>query len=162
MQGGGGGVGGGEGGNNRQTGKARRKRMVGEREKGTANTAETLGGQTVDGDSGKLVQRAEASPAVQQAKAQQVAAQAQYRAAHAPYFPNISVAYNRARYHSDSSFNFANGGYRYSGTLRFTLSYPLFNGLTREQDVVTAQVAEQHAAAVAQDAALLAQQNLVA
>jgi outer membrane protein len=90
-----------------------------------------------------------------------VAATAQYRAAHAPYFPNLSVAYNRSRYHSDSSFNLAHGGYNYSGTLRFTVSYPLFNGLTREQDVVNAQVAEQNAVADAQDAVLLAQQNLV-
>lgn len=147
--------------NNLQTANATLTRLVGEPYKVTANAADTLGGPTVDVDSAKLVQLAEVSPTVQQAQAQQVAAQAQYRAAHAPYFPNLSVAYNRARYHSDSSFNFANGGYNYSGTLRFTLSYPLFNGLTREQDVVNAQVAEQNAAAAAQDVALLAQQNLV-
>jgi outer membrane protein len=41
------------------------------------------------------------------------------------------------------------------------VSYPLFNGLAREQDVVNAQVAEQNAVAEAQDAVLLAQQNLV-
>lgn len=147
--------------NDLQTANATLTRLVGEPYKVTANAADTLAGPAVEVDSAKLVQLAESSPAVQQAKAQQAAAQAQYRAAHAPYFPNISVAYNRARYHSDSSFNFANGGYRYSGTLRFTVSYPLFNGLTREQDVVNAQVAEQNAAAQAQDATLLAQQNLV-
>jgi outer membrane protein len=101
------------------------------------------------------------SPAVEQAQAASQAAQAQYRAAHAPYFPNISVAYNRARYHSDNSFNLFNSGYNYSGTLRFTVSYPLFNQLQREQDVVIARVAEENAAAVAHDAVLLAQQNLV-
>jgi len=147
--------------NNLQTANATLTRLVGEPYKVTANAADTLGGPTVDVDSAKLAQLAEVSPTVQQAQAQQVAAQAQYRAAHAPYFPNLSVAYNRSRYHSDSSFNFANGGYNYSGTLRFTVSYPLFNGLTREQDVVNAQVAEQNAAAAAQDVALLAQQNLV-
>jgi outer membrane protein len=147
--------------NDLQTANATLTRLVGEPYKVTANAADTAGGPTVDVDSAKLVQLAENSPAVQQAQAQQVAATAQYRASHAPYFPNISVAYNRARYHSDSSFNLANGGYNYSGTLRFTVSYPLFNGLTREQDVVDAQVAEQNAAAEAQDAVLLAQQNLV-
>jgi outer membrane protein len=147
--------------NDLQTANATLTRLVGEPYKVTANAADTAGGPTVDVDSAKLVQLADNSPAVQQAQAQQVAATAQYRASHAPYFPNISVAYNRSRYHSDSSFNFANGGYNYSGTLRFTVSYPLFNGLTREQDVVNAQVAEQNAAAEAQDAVLLAQQNLV-
>ena len=147
--------------NNLQTANATLTRLVGEPYKVTANAADTLGGPTVDVDSAKLVQLAEVSPSVQQAQAQEVAAKAQYRAAHAPYFPNISVAYNRSRYHSDSSFNLANGGYNYSGTLRFTVSYPLFNGLTREQNVVDAQVAAQNAAAEAQDAALLAQQNLV-
>src|SRR6185437_1293486 len=63
---------------------------------------------------------------------------------------------------SDSVFNFFNGGYRYNGTLRFTVSYPLFNQLQREQNVVQAQVAEQNAEAEAHDAVLLAQQNLVA
>ena len=144
-----------------QTANATLTRLVGEPYKVTANTADTAGGPTVDVDSAKLVQLADNSPAVLQAQALQVAATAQYRAAHAPYFPNISVAYNRSRYHSDNSFNFANGGYNYSGTLRFTVSYPLFNGLAREQDVVNAQVAQQNAAAEAQDAVLLAQQNLV-
>ncbi|MEO6208650.1 MAG: TolC family protein [Gemmatimonadaceae bacterium] len=148
--------------NNLQTANATLTRLVGEPYKVTANAADTITGPTVEIDSTRLVQLAEVSPAVQQAQAQQLAAQAQYRAAHAPYFPNISVAYNRSRYHSDSSFNFAHGGYNYSGTLRFTVSYPLFNGLTREQDVVNADVARQNAAAEAQDAALLAQQNLVA
>ncbi|MDQ2930960.1 MAG: TolC family protein [Gemmatimonadota bacterium] len=146
---------------NLQTANATLTRLVGEPYKVTANAADTITGPTVEIDSTRLVQLAEVSPAVQQAHAQQVAAQAQYRAAHAPYFPNISVAYNRSRYHSDSSFNFAHDGYNYSGTLRFTVSYPLLNGLTREQDVVNADVARLNAAAAAQDAALLAQQNLV-
>ena len=147
--------------NNLQIANATLTRLVGEPYKVTADAADTISGPTVEIDSVKLVQLAEVSPTVQQAQAQEVAANAQYRAAHAPYFPNLSVAYNRSRYHSDSSFNFANGGYKYSGTLRFTVSYPLFNGLGREQDVVNAQVAAQNAAAAAQDAALLAQQNLV-
>ncbi|MBA2683008.1 MAG: TolC family protein [Gemmatimonadaceae bacterium] len=148
--------------NDLQTANATLTRLVGEPYQVTANAADTIAGPTVEIDSTKLVQLANVSPAVQQAQAAQVAAQAQYRAAHAPYFPNISVAYNRSRYHSDSSFNFTHGGYNYSGTLRFTVSYPLFNGLTREQDVVNADVARQNAEALAQDAALLAQQNLVA
>jgi len=147
--------------NNLQTANATLTRLVGEPYKVTANAADTLGGPTVDVDSAKLVQLAEVSPSVQQAQAEEVAANAQYRAAHAPYFPNLSVAYNRSRYHSDSSFNIANGGYNYSGTLRFTVSYPLFNGLTREQNVVSAQVAAQNAAAATKDVSLLAQQNLV-
>ncbi|MEP7086996.1 MAG: TolC family protein, partial [Gemmatimonadota bacterium] len=104
--------------NDLQTANATLTRLVGEPYKVTANAADTITGPTVEIDSTRLVQLADVSPAVQQAQAQQVAAQAQYRAAHAPYFPNISVAYNRSRYHSDSSFNFAHGGYNYSGTLR--------------------------------------------
>ena len=148
--------------NDLQTANATLTRLVGEAYKVTANAADTLAGPTVEVDSARLAQLAEVSPAVLQAQASEIAAQAQYRVAHAPYFPDISVAYNRARYHSDSTFNLANGGYNYSGTLRFTISYPLFNQLQREQDVVVAQVAEQNAAAVAHDAGLLAQQNLVA
>jgi outer membrane protein len=144
-----------------QTANATLTRLVGEPYKVTANAADTLPGPTVELDSAKLAQLASVSPAIEQAHASERAAQAQYRVAHAPYFPNISVAYNRARYHSDSSFNLFNSGYNYSGTLRFTVSYPLFNQLQREQDVVIAQVAQQNAEAVAHDAELLAQQNLV-
>ena len=148
--------------NDLQTANATLTRLVGEPYKVTADAADTLTGPTVEVDSTRLAQLAEVSPAVRQAQATQVAAQAQYRAAHAPYFPDLSVSYNRARVHSDSAFNFFNGGYRYNGTLRFTLSYPLFNQLQREEDVVRAQVTEQNAEAAAHDAVLLAQQNLVA
>jgi outer membrane protein len=148
--------------NDLQTANATLTRLVGEPYKVTADAADTLTGPTVDVDSARLAQLAEVSPAVRQAQAEQTAAQAAYRAAHAPYFPDISVSYNRARVHSDSAFNLFNGGYRYNGTLRFTVSYPLFNQLQREEDVVRAQVAEQNAEASAHDAVLLAQQNLVA
>jgi len=148
--------------NDLQTANATLTRLVGEPYKVTADAADTLTGPAVDVDSARLAQLAEVSPAVQLAQATQQAAAADYRAAHAPYFPNISVSYDRSRVHSDSVFNFFNGGYRYNGTLRFTVSYPLFNQLQREQNVVQAQVAEQNAEAEAHDAVLLAQQNLVA
>jgi outer membrane protein len=145
-----------------QTANATLTRLVAEPYKVTANPSDTLTGPAVEVDSAKLALLAAGSPAVEEAQAAELAAQANARAAKGPYFPSIAMSYDRNRYHSDSSFNLVRGGYSYSGTLRFTVSYPLFNNLLREQDVVSAQVAQENAAATARDAALLAQQNLVA
>jgi outer membrane protein len=48
-----------------------------------------------------------------------------------------------------------------SGQLRFTLTYPIFNQLTREENVVRSDVATTDAEAALRDARLAAQQSLV-
>jgi outer membrane protein len=46
-------------------------------------------------------------------------------------------------------------------SLGFSVNYPLFNNYTREQQVITAKIAEDNATAQLRDAQFLARQNLI-
>ena len=111
-------------------------------------------------DSSALVAMAERGPAVEQAQAELKAARASARAARTPYLPTITASYNRGRSASDSEFRLGGDPLVRSNTLRFGLSYPLFNQWQREEALTRAIVAEDVAEAQARDARLLAQQSL--
>jgi outer membrane protein len=128
----------------------------------TASPADTVGETRIAVDSVTLERLATQGPAVQAALAGQTSAHAAARAARAPYFPTLSVSYSGNNSATDTALTlFAGLNPRFSGSLRFTLSYPIFNQFTREQNIELAQVAEDNATAAARDAALLARQNLV-
>ena len=115
-------------------------------------------------DSAELIQLARQGPAVEQATAQLVAAQAAVRSARAPYFPTVDLSFGRtgggyAPYGTGDKGN--NRQYPYANTFSFSASYPLFNNYQRENNLVQARVAEENADATLRDARLAAQQNLV-
>jgi len=138
-------------------------RLIGSQETVTASTVDTAT-TPVDSaalDTARLAVLASQGPAVRQAQANYAAARTARRAARAPYLPTVNASYSRNGQGTDSQFGFSNNPYSYSGRLSFSLSYPLFNGFTREENVVRADVAEDNAAAQFRDAQLLAQQSLI-
>jgi len=111
-------------------------------------------------DTASLGRLAENGPAVRQAQSALDAARASRRAARAPYLPTITAGYSRSGSGS-ARFGLGSDPYNYGGRLNFSLSYPLFNGFSRETNVVRADVAEDNAAAALRDARLAARQLLV-
>ncbi|HWL39252.1 MAG TPA: TolC family protein, partial [Gemmatimonadaceae bacterium] len=78
----------------------------------------------------------------------------------ATYLPSLSASYSRSGSGIDPRFGFGDDPFSYNGRLSFSLSYPLFNGFQREEQVVRAKVAETNAQAALRDAELAAQQSL--
>ena len=129
-------------------------------------------------DSASLMQMAEEGPAVQQAKSELAVARAGRRVARTSYFPTIDASYSRSGSGTDNRFGSGPDilcpqqpsdpgaprvfcpSYNYNGSLRFSLSLPLFNQLSREEAIIRADAAEDNAAAQLRDARLFAQQNL--
>ena len=111
-------------------------------------------------DTASLARLAENGPAVRQAHAALDAARASRRASQAPYLPTVTAGYSRGG-SGFGRFGIGSDPYAYSGQLSLRLSYPLFNGFTREANVVRADVAEDNAAAALRDARLAARQLLV-
>ncbi|HEU4564439.1 MAG TPA: TolC family protein [Gemmatimonadaceae bacterium] len=133
----------------------------------TASPSDTLERAPVAADSATLARLAAQGPMVAQAEANVVSARAARSAARAPYLPTLSVQGSYSGNLAGSNFNFgdaavfANGTYPSQKSVRFTLSYPLFNQFNREEQVVRADVARENAEAQLRDARLAAQQSLV-
>jgi outer membrane protein len=102
-----------------------------------------------------LKEMAVKGPAVQQAEANLEAARASRRIARASYLPTINAGYS----YSGSGVGDEGFG-NYGGSLRFSLSFPIFNQLNRQEQSVRAEVAETNAQASLRDARLQAQENL--
>jgi outer membrane protein len=127
----------------------------------TASPEDTVGEESFAIDSAALATLAQQGPTVQQAQASLQAARASSKAARSPYLPTLSLSYGLSRSAADSTFGGVFNDFSRSGQLRFTLSYPVFNQLAREEGVVRADVATTNAEAALRDARLAAQQSLV-
>jgi outer membrane protein len=112
-------------------------------------------------DSATLVALALDGPAVAQARASQRAADAQQSVARASYLPTVGVSYSRSGSGADSRFGSGSAPYAYGGQLSFSISYPLFNQFSREEQVVRAKVASTTAESSLRDAQLAARQQSV-
>ncbi len=104
-------------------------------------------------------------PAVAAAEANLQAARASRRATRTQYLPTLSMTYNYGL--NQASRQFASGSLVLVGaeaatrqTYNFNLSFPLFNGFTREAQQVSVGVAVDNAVAAARDAQLVARQTL--
>jgi outer membrane protein len=104
---------------------------------------------------------AEEGPSMAQARAESDAAGAARRSAWTAYLPSVTTSYSRAGNGVGNSVLPAGDALDYSGSLRFSLSLPLFNQFQREEQLTGAQVAEQNAVASLRDARLAARENLV-
>ena len=147
--------------NNLNVGNATLSRLIGSADLVTAidDTIEVPVGAALD--SVQLAAFANDGPSVRQAAANVAAAGAAARSASAPYFPTIALSYNRSGSGFDRSFGYGTKRYFYQNNLRLSLSYPLFNGFTREEQVTRSRVQEDIANAQLRDARLAAQQQLV-
>ena len=126
----------------------------------TASEDDTLGASGAALDSAMIARLALAGPSVRAANAQADAAHTGALGSRSAWLPTMSVAYGRQRTTADSAFTLAPGG-TYSGQLRFSMSYPIFNQWLRESSIVQADVAAANADAQARDTKYAAQQNLV-
>lgn len=90
------------------------------------------------------------APQVSQADAQAHAAQSQVTVARAQYFPTFSAGYSNGYTGFDAPWS-STSSYVNNWSLRFSVSLPIFNGFTREQQLVTADVQRDVAVAQAAD-----------
>lgn len=150
--------------NNRQVADAALTRLVGAPFMVTATPAGAPAATPAEAavlDSAELARLADQAPAVRQAEANLDAARTAARAARAPYLPTLAMSYGRNLTTSTSRFDLIPNDARYSGNLRFSFSYPIFNNYAREAAVVRADVATTNAEAALRDARFAAQQGLV-
>jgi len=97
---------------------------------------------------------------VAEAEAQLDAARAARRGAWSVYLPSLSASYSRNGSGAGNDLLPSSSDFTSNGSLRFSLSLPIFNQLQREQQLVSAQVAEQDAVASLRDARLAAHESL--
>jgi outer membrane protein len=113
----------------------------------------------------ELTQLAGRSPVVMQAEANLMAARASKRAQRSSFLPSLTMSYNYAYTQTSKTFSGSDlwlfsGGNPNRQQLNFNVSYPLFNGLVREQQSVQTDVLLRNAEAQLRDARLAARQNL--
>ena len=146
--------------NDRRNADAALTRLVGAGVPVTASPADTID-REIAIDSAALTALAENGPAVQQARANVVAARAARRSTLSSYLPTVNASYSRSGSGLDNRYGFGDDRYAYSDALRFNLSFPIFDQLRREDAAVRANVAEDNADAQLRDAILLSRQTLV-
>jgi outer membrane protein len=147
--------------NNRQVADAALTRIVGAPFAVTATPAGAPPEGATLPDSAELARLADNAPAVIQAQANLDAARTAARSARAPYLPTLTMSYGRNLTTSSAGFDLIPNDPRFSGNLRFSFSYPIFNNYTREASVVRADIAITNAEAALRDARFAAQQGLV-
>lgn len=136
-------------------------RLVGSIAIVTATTSDTAGVADIALTDAQLFDIVEQGPAVKQAQAQVAAAAQSKRSAYSPYLPTLSLGLSQAFTSTEDGFGFFGDGRNKNLSTSLRLSFPLFNGLSREQNVVTTRIAEENAEAGLRDARLNARQQMV-
>lgn len=135
-------------------------RAIGSDERVTA-TPDGVGPETpIALDEPALAKLAEDGPAVREARAARDAARAARAAAWTGYLPSLSVSYGRTGGGSGPDAVFGAEDLTYNGAVRLSVSFPLFDQLGRESQVVRSTVALDNAEAALRDARLAARQEL--
>lgn len=147
--------------NNVQVGSAALTRLVGVPYLVTADPSDTLDHTLTPIDSSSLTQLALEGPGVRQAQANLTAAHTAARGARSGYLPSVSASFSRAGSGQHTVYGLGSGAMSYSNQVAFSLSYPLWNQFSRENNIAQADIAEVNAEAQARDARLAAQQNLI-
>jgi len=135
-------------------------RIVGSPVPVTASTADTVEVPGLPWSDSEMRAFADKSPPVVEAMHALEAAQAARKRAWTDYLPAVSVGYSRGGSAQSESFAPSGADYSYSGSMRLSVSLPLFNQLQRESQVTQAQVAEENAVAALRDARLAASEGL--
>ena len=135
-------------------------RIVGSPVPVTAMPDSAPGGSTLAVEGDALQSLAENGPGVKEAKSQLDAARAGKRASWTGYLPTLNASYSRSGNGSGADLGFDPADYNYSGSLRLSVSLPLFNQLAREEQVVRASASVSNAEASLRDARLGALESL--
>lgn len=147
--------------NNLRVANAGLTRLVGAADVVTASPADTAEMGRIVLDSAQLTAMALDGPSVRQAEAALVAARASKKAAKTPYMPTINSSYSLSGNNTSDTFDWGSGRIPKQNSLRFSVNFPLFNNLSREENVMRTSVAEDNAIAALRDAKLAQQQSLV-
>ncbi len=135
-------------------------RAVGAPHRVTAAAEDSLDRPALALDDDTLRRLALEGPAVQQAAATLEASRAALRGAWTSYLPSVTASYSRGGSGTAAAFTLSTEDYSYSGSLRLSLSLPIFQRFQRVQQVTQAQVAVRNAEADLADARLAAAQTL--
>jgi len=133
-------------------------RVVGASEPVTASEDPDLP-EVLSFDDDVLVQWTDEGPGIQVAEADLVASRAARTSSFSNYLPSVSASYSRSM--SGDGFFFEDGDVSHNGSLRLSLSYPIFDQLNREEQVVRSGAALDNAEAELRDARLAARESLV-
>jgi outer membrane protein len=136
-------------------------RLVGSIAIVTAVTSDTSVVATINATEAELFDLVEKGPTVNQAKSQVAAAKQSKRSSWSPYLPTLSMSLSQSFASSEEGFGFLGDQRNKNLSTSVRMSFPIFNGLSREQQVVTAGIAEQNAEAQLRDARLNARQQMV-
>jgi outer membrane protein len=147
--------------NNLSLGNATLTRLVASPRPVTATPSDTLDQQVVIPSLAELEPLVQKAPLVEQANAELKSAEAASRSAKTAYLPTVNMNFSRGGNGLDPAFGLGDRRYAYNQSLNFSLSFPLFNGLTREVNVLRAAVTEDNAEVALRDARLQAHQTLV-
>ncbi len=102
----------------------------------------------------------EATPAIRAAQASVTASRASIKAARTAYWPDLSMSYSMSGSNTSDRFDWGQGQFSQSNSMRLSVSIPIFSGLGREETVLRASITEMNAVASLREARLLAQQQL--
>jgi outer membrane protein len=149
--------------NNLRNANATLTRLVGSDVPLSAMTSDSTITQldTLPLDSAAIVAQTTTTPAITAAKASLTAAHARRDAAKAAYFPSINAGYSRGGSGADSRFGLGDDPFSYSGSLNFSLRFPIFSQFTRQQQSEVAAVNETNAAAQLRDTQLQTKQLVI-
>jgi outer membrane protein len=98
---------------------------------------------------------------VRQAEAVLAAAKQSKRSAYAPYLPTLSLGLSQGYASSEAGFGFFGDSRNKNLSTSIRLSFPIFNGLGREQQVINSRIAEENAEASLRDTRLNARQQMI-
>jgi outer membrane protein len=134
-------------------------RAIGAPQLVTATLSDSLPMPSLALDEATLDSLVERAPMVREAENVLHANHEAARASWTDYLPTVGASYARSGNGAGTDW-FSGGDLDYSGTLRFSVSYPLFDRLQRESRVTDARVQEHNAAASLRDTRLSARQEL--
>ncbi|HXS81123.1 MAG TPA: TolC family protein [Methylomirabilota bacterium] len=135
-------------------------RAVGSLAPVTAVSGDSLGSATLAFDDSTLAQLVEDAPSVRAARAVADAAREARKGAWSAYLPSVTASWSRAGNGTGDGPAWDPTTLDYSASLRFGLSFPLFDQFGREAQLTRTAVAVRDAEASLRDARLAARQSL--
>ncbi len=135
-------------------------RLIGSEVLVTAEEGGT-GSETIAMTDTDLLDNIERSPAVVQAVANQKAAKEGNRSSLSQYLPTISITYGRSFSGRPGEFQLWGDPDLNSTRTNYSVSWQLFNGLNREQQVLQTRISEDNAEAQLRDARLNARAQMI-
>ena len=136
-------------------------RLVGSTAIVTAVVSDTADTGELSMANDELLSLAEQGPLVRQATSQLGAAKQSLRAARTPYLPTLALRFGASYQSGTNDFALWGDQDNYQYSTNVSVSYPLWNGGSREENVVRARISEENANASMRDARLNGRQQMI-